>query len=299
MKKLILTTMILAVLFIGGCDYCYHCDDEWWEDDCCDDWTPPSVPWDVYSVTYDSRVEVGWHPVYNHDFSYYKVYRGASETGYYDLIAETSTAHYNDYNVTNGYTYYYAISSVDIYGNESDLSTDLVYDTPRPEGYGLRLWSADLYPADAGIDFSEYLIVPWNSITCDVFLNWDTTGYYYLQAGNLETDIMEYGPTGSLQDVDYAPETGWDPYGWVEIREGYSYVIWTASNHFAHVRVTRIYEEYIALEWSYQTDTGNPELSIGHRSPKTVEEIQIREREYERRSNIAQRSTNNSERSIR
>ncbi|RKZ35224.1 hypothetical protein DRQ33_00195 [bacterium] len=270
MKRIILFTAIIA-LFIMGCDnptWHYYCDDPCCNDPCCEDWTPPATPSGVYSVTGDQCVRIYWNPVIACDLAGYSVWRGYSETGYYYLIAETPSAYYVDRDVCNGETYYYAISAYDIWGNESDLSADMVFDTPRPEGYGERVYIVEEYPDDAGYDFSEYWVVPYDYPSADVYFGYDEMeGLYYMQAANSSTDLLIYGPTSELADVNWAPEEGWMSGANVELLPGYSYLVWTADNHFAHIRITYIGYNYINFDWAYQTDYGNPELIVDNNNP--------------------------------
>ena len=46
----------------------------------------------------------------------------------------TDASRYVDDDVRNGSTYFYAVSAYDYDGNESELSPEQVYDTPRPSG---------------------------------------------------------------------------------------------------------------------------------------------------------------------
>ncbi|MFP4458015.1 MAG: hypothetical protein ACLFSQ_00320 [Candidatus Zixiibacteriota bacterium] len=288
--KISLALIIVSAFFFTGCDTCVNCNDRY--DDCCDeDYYPPPVPYDVYTTTYDGFIEIDWHPIYSSDFDYYRVWRGYYESGEYTLIGETSTAFFTDYNVRNGQTYYYAISSVDYWGNESEMSYEIIYDTPRPEGHRYTIYSGDLYPESSGFDFSERYVVPWDDVNCDVFFSYDSDiEEFYLQAGNDMTDIMDYGYTSDLQDVDFAPETGWDPEGWEIAQRGHSYIIWTSDNHFAHLRITSMYDDRIIFDWAYQTDTGNPELF--HRTEKELPvRDMITERTIERNNNYSENIT--------
>ena len=263
MKRTFLLCAII-VLLIMGCDSpqwryrddCYYCYDE--------DYTPPPVPTGVYSVTGDMSVRLYWNPVCcSYDFSGYRIWRGLSESGYYYLIGETPSAYFVDWTACNGETYYYAVSSYDCWGNESDLSCEMVFDTPRPEGYGERVYIVEEYPDDAGYDFSSYCVVPYDDDYADVVFGYDDSDdSYYMQATDTDTDILIYGPTCELSDVDWAPEDGWLSGGSVELYEDYSYLIWTWDNRFAHVRVTCLCGSYIRFDWAYQTDEGNPELVI-------------------------------------
>ncbi|OQX90033.1 MAG: hypothetical protein B6D65_00125 [candidate division Zixibacteria bacterium 4484_93] len=250
MKRLAIIGVLLSLLTSFGCDvvvyddYCYHPHRDY----------PPPVPTNVHSVTGDNRVYLYWNPC---GACRYRIYRGYNETGYYYLVGETSSSYFVDFSAENGETYYYAISSVSCCGAESELSYDIVFDTPRPEGFAI-LWDADSYPDDSGYDFSEYSLVPRDYPSADIYFNYD--GRYWLSAANSMTDILIYGQIYSFDDIDYAPENGYIPGATVEIYPGWGYVIWTCDNHFAKLWITEATPEYVQFEWAYQTDTGNPEL---------------------------------------
>lgn len=262
---------LLSVMLISGCDSPRH------PTYCCDDYyyrTYPPAPTGVYSVTGNRSVRLYWNPIRSHCIDYYRIWRGYSECGRYYLIGETSSAHFVDWGATNGVTYYYAVSAVDCWGYESDLSDELVFDTPRPEGYGERVFVAESYPDDAGFDFSCYCVVPFDHPAADVYFSYDGHRYYMVPA-NTTTDLLVYGTTCSLSDVDWAPEGGWvnDE---VILWEGYSYLVWTSDNHFAHIRITDICGDRIYFDWAYQTDEGNPELSIPKIDREETREVSLK-----------------------
>ena len=120
---------------------------------------PPAIPTGVTTVTGDGQVEIYWNPVLEDDVAGYNVYRSPTLTGAYyhtaQLVGRESTG-YLDLNVTNGVTYYYAVDAYDFAGNESDLSYEDAFDTPRPAGSGEVLYASDVIPAQSGLDFSEY-----------------------------------------------------------------------------------------------------------------------------------------------
>ncbi len=268
---------VLAIIF-AGCDVLIV-DNRPYYDDCSSCWcdnTPPPIPRNVRSVTGDNSVYIYWNPVSCWDLDGYDVFRGNGPTGYYDYLGSTRSASFTDWTAVNGRTYYYAISSYDYCGNVSELSTDMVYDTPRPEGYSYFLWSAEIYPNDAGYDLSHYSAVPYDYPTCDFYFGHDALGYY-LNVGNDYTDIMEWGYALSLSDVDFAPSTGWSPYADVVARPGYAYIIWTADNHFATVLVREITGERLRFDWAYQTVPGNPELKAAMEKPSSMIGNKIRQ----------------------
>ncbi|MEZ5359081.1 MAG: hypothetical protein R3F48_09660 [Candidatus Zixiibacteriota bacterium] len=259
MKKLLILIAAIAALGLVGCDN---------DDDCilCSgDAGAPPVPQGVYSITGDGAVYIYWNHIddVEGDFDYYIVYRSNHpDTGYWS-IGETTDNEFVDDNVTNGQTYYYAVSSIDIYGHLSDLSYEYVFDTPRPEAYNQRLYDFNINPDNSGWDFSGRRVVAYNSIDADFYVEYyDANGVFYINVSNIDTDIQDMGYTSNLDEVNYSPTEGWSQLGWVEVIAGHTYIIWTDDNHFAKVRVTAvdIPNNSIVVDWAYQVDTGNPEL---------------------------------------
>jgi hypothetical protein len=263
MKKITCWLLLIGlVLLVLGCE----------EERCClrPDYTPPAIPRGVTSVTGDWEVYLYWYPNNEPDLAGYNVYVGSSAEGYYTLIASTPSANFVDREVTNGRTYFYAVSAYDYDGNESELSTDLVFDTPRPEGWGARLWDFHTFPQDAGYNFATQLILPYTDGRADIYFEVDR-GLPFIWRGNVHTDIQDFGYTYSLDDIDYAPEFGWIQMDWLELVEGHSYIVWTDDNHFAKFRVTGIGSDYITFDWAYQVDPGNPELKYVRKRNDTVQ----------------------------
>ena len=254
MKKILsLSVIVVPLLMLLGCE----------EENCCfrPDFTPPAVPRGVISVTGDGEVYLYWYPNTEHDLAGYNIYFGYEAEGYYTLIGSTPSANFVDRDVTNGETYFYAVSAYDYHGNESELSLDLVFDTPRPEGWGGRLWDFHSFPYDAGYNFATQLVVPYTDRRADIFFEMDK-GIPFMWRGNDNTDLQDFGYTNSIDDVDYAPEFGWIKMDWLELVIGHTYIVWTADNYFAKFRITEIGSNSITFDWAYQIDRGNPELKL-------------------------------------
>lgn len=226
------------------------------------DYQAPATPRGVTSITGDEYVEILWYESDEADLAGYRVYRSFTLTGVYDLQATVHSGYYLDDKVDNGYTYYYAVASYDYNGNESDLSPENVFDTPRPAGADLVLYDPE-YRADlAGYDFSEYRRVDYENSHADFTVDYDEYNEaFFADVPDVDTDIQDFGYTASLDDVDWAPEDGWSGVGWVELIEGHSYIIWTADNRFAKFRVVDINDTSVLLDWAYQPKIGNPELA--------------------------------------
>ncbi len=225
---------------------------------------PPAVPRGVHSITGDEEVMLIWYANTEPDLAGYRIYRSLTLSGYYYGIGETNLDHFLDFGLMNGETYYYAITAFDYDGNESDLSYELAYDTPRPEGYNEQIFDYTEYPDYAGWDFSTYSVVAYDNPVCDFYYGYDDFNEaFYFYIGHTGGLIQDFGYTESLDEITYAPEYGWSSTGIVEAILGHTYIIWTWDNHFAKFRVSSIGSNYVVFDWAYQVDPGNPELVIG------------------------------------
>ncbi|MBN1423800.1 fibronectin type III domain-containing protein [Candidatus Fermentibacteria bacterium] len=236
------------------------------ENDCRYDHTAPGVPRGVQSVTGDGSVRLSWEPSPDYDTAGYGVYWNDTAGGYYTRIATTTATSYYVGSLSNGRTYYFAVDAFDRCGNSSDLSYETVFDTPRPSGYGLRVWEVSVYPDEAGIDFSRYrsgnsaMIVPWDDNGADIYLERSGSSLF-LSAAAMDTDVLPWGYVQSLDEIDIAPEHGWVPGGSMMVSQSHAYLVWTWDNRFAKILVTRVGSDNVTLDWAYQTAEGNPELA--------------------------------------
>ncbi len=234
----------------------------------------PPAPQGVYSVTGDHSVEIVWNGVYDRDVVRYNVYRSSQATTGYAEIGRVAALDnpnldliiYNhiDNNLTNGVTHYYAVSAVDHSGQESGLSAEEVFDTPRPES------SVSLYSRFSDSTLAGFALdavpsrVTWNSVAADVYVD-DAGGIFYLNVADTLTDIQDVGYTASFDEIGFSPANGWSALGFVELIVGHTYVIWTNDDHYAKMRVTAIDSVLgrVSFQWAYQTAVGNPELAPG------------------------------------
>ena len=228
------------------------------------DHRPPEPPRNISTVTGDNRVDVYWDDNTERDLAGYNVYYSYSYHGDYELIGSTETNSFVDYGASNGVTYYYAVTAYDYNGNESDLSSDVVYDTPRPEGFNQAIFDYNLSPNNSGYDFSDYLVVPFDDNAADFFFE-NYNGEFYLDIWD-DSDIQDMGSTNDIWDISYAPSGGWvdknpdENIKYVKAVPGHTYVIWTWDNHFAKVRIKTITNERVVFDWAYQLVEGNKEL---------------------------------------
>jgi hypothetical protein len=229
------------------------------------DTTPPAAPRGIRTVSLDNAIEISWLDNTEPDVAGYQVWWSDQYDGRYTLLGKTTDNIFTDNAARNGVTTYYAISAYDFEGNESDLSKDVVYDTPRPEGLGAIVTEYRALPLRAGYDFSTYSSGPYDDPFTDFFF--EVAGSRNILNVWTDTDIQDMGYTTSLDEISSAPTMGWSPSKMVEAIPGHTYVIWTWDDHYAKVRVREISTTRLVFDWAYQTAAGNIELRISKPVP--------------------------------
>lgn len=226
------------------------------------DTVPPAAPRGVFSITGDNQVELRWLANTESDVVGYRIYMAPCATGSgcpYDRVGSTSATSFNVSGLTNGVTRYYAVGAVDGAGNESALSYETVFDTPRPAGTGAILYNFVSSPSIAGWDISSVTVRPFDDPATDVFFG-NNGSVSQMFAADTYTDIQDAGYGATLDAVTWAPASGWSPTGTVELIVGHCYVVWTRDDHYAKFRVTSVSSSAVHFDWAYQTATSNPEL---------------------------------------
>jgi hypothetical protein len=222
------------------------------------DFVPPVAPAGLYTATGDNFIELFWRANPENDVAGYNVFASATYDGRYELIGSAHSPYFQDTGARNGSTYYYAVTAYDRDGNESELSRDVVYDIPRPEGYNVILNNYRQTPSSAGYDFSDYRVRAYNDLYADMYFEY-YNGEYYMNVGT-DSDIQDVGPTNSLLEIRQAPTAGWSSTHDVTIRVGHTYVVWTWDDHYAKFRVTGLSSNRIVFDWAYQLQVSNPML---------------------------------------
>lgn len=249
MKTKILIAVVLTVTFWGCLEdpYMYHSD-----------YDAPSIPRNVVVLNGDNVIDLYWDENRERDLAGYNIYYSYSYNGKYYLLGSSDYAHFTDYGARNGSTYYYAVTAYDYNGNESQLSKDVVYATPRPEGFNQSIFDYRRFPNSSGYDFSNYSVLAYNNQNTDFFFE-NYNGTYYLNVWD-DTDIKDMGYTQDIYDIPFAPLSGWSTTKDAIAKAGHTYVIWTWDNHFAKIRVKNITSDRIVFDWAYQTIEGNDQL---------------------------------------
>ncbi len=259
MKKTFLKAALLFVVIIfSSCDIYdpfYYVDNQ-----------PPSPPTGIYVLNGDNRVDISWAQNREDDIAGYNIYYSYSYNGKYTMIGSSPNNYFVDYGANNGVTYYYAVTAYDYNGNESELSYDVVYSTPRPEGFSQVIFDYIRFPQNAGYSFSKYLVVPYNNENSDIFFE-NYNGTFYLDVWD-DTDIQDMGYTQDIYDIPYAPTAGWATTKDAIAKVGHTYVVWTWNNHYAKLRIKTITNDRVVFDWAYQLVEGNTQLK-----PKSIRTV--------------------------
>ncbi|MFI5243167.1 MAG: hypothetical protein ACHQRL_09170 [Gemmatimonadales bacterium] len=171
--------------------------------------------------------------------------------------------------LSNGVSLCFDVTAVSVNGRESDLATPR-YDTPRYDARNILIDTRQSHLSTSGFRFdfggSSELgqVVSGDRNDIDFRVDRRGDGSIWLTTGRDGTSVVLYSqdPVEDLTSIDVAPLDGYIN-GSIEAVTGYAYVFETQLSdglHYGAVRVTHVGSDYVILDWSYQTDYGNPEL---------------------------------------
>lgn len=269
MKKLsIFAILILTTLILSSCDVN---DTDYY------DYTPPSPPTGIQVLNGDNRVDIFWNRNRESDVAGYNVYYNYTYEGKYTLIGSTSGTQFADIEAVNGNKYYYAVAAYDFNGNESELSYDVIYSTPRPEGFNQPIYDAQRFPDYAGYSFQNYSVVSFNDNAADFYFDiYEGVPYLNLWEVPAPTYIQDMGLTNDIYDIPYAPPSGWVFQDYIRAYVGHTYVIRTIENQFAKIRIKQINSDGIEFDWAFQTVPGEPQLKpIVRSGERNLDKLQL------------------------
>jgi len=258
--------------------------------------TAPSVqlpaPETLTSISLNGAVHLAWSDnafqQYPNDFSFYRVYSttysldnnlcGAS----WSLEGTTVAPTFLVAALTNGVPLCFTVTAVSLDGTESARSP-LRNDTPRPDGQNVIVFTSDtLAGAQSGfrfwldangngqVDVNELgLVGPANSPTADFYVMRDASGTWLVpQRTGVTMQVYGSAPIADVTAIDVAPNGGYSTNAF-EAVPMWGYVFQMDDNigfyKYGAVRVSAVGSRYVILDWSYQTDPGNPELQVVHR----------------------------------
>ena len=180
----------------------------------------------------------------------------------------------------NGVPRCFGVSAVSDQGYES-LWSPIRADTPRPDARNVVLYARQVQSASSGFRFWRDLngdrVADANEIglvgsgaaaDIDFLVERDATGKLFLAPVRAGTGVAVYGsgPVADLTSIDFAPAITYGRTA-LEAVPGWGYIFaMDGGDGFARygaVRVSHVGQNFLILDWSYQTDPGNPELLVG------------------------------------
>jgi len=207
-------------------------------------------------------------------FSYYRVYSTSYDIATnvcnattWVLEGTTVSEDFISSGLTNGVPLCFAVSAVSTDGHESNWSVP-TYDTPRFDARNIMLTAFQVTPATSGFSFYDPatqtvgLVTSGARTDIDFRLDRHVDGTLWLLPIYSGTLVQSIGAIADLTAIDVAPSTGYASAAVAAtIGNGYVFEIpLTDGTHFGGVRVTALGASYAIIDWSYQSDPGNPEL---------------------------------------
>jgi hypothetical protein len=215
-------------------------------------------------------------------FKWYRVYSTLYnlDTGFCDaswgLEGTTVAPEFLASALTNGSPRCFGVTAVSTEGYES-MWSPLRQDTPRPDGRNTLVFALQQDATQAGFRFwndanndgtgqsSELgLVESGNAADIDFRVTRGTADTMWIEPVYSGTRMRVYGQVADLTSIDFAPAAGYSrdtiqavpTYGYVfEIVEG-------TTLRYGALRVTHVGRDYVIFDWSFQTDLGNPELTV-------------------------------------
>lgn len=251
-----------------------------------------SAPSSLTSTTLDRAIALTWsdNPFTEapNGFRIYRVYSASYDldTGFCgaDWVLEGTTVapEFIAGALTNGVPRCFGVSAISIEGFES-LWSPIRSDTPRPDARNVVVFARQVSDAGSGFRFWRDLnsnglaeigeiglVEPGSSSSIDFSVERDANGDMFLTPVRTGTGVNGYGtaPVEDLTSIDFAPDSTYltSP---IQAVPGFGYVFEMDGGdgflRYGAVRVTHVGTDFLIMDWSYQTDPGNPELIIGSR----------------------------------
>jgi cellulose 1,4-beta-cellobiosidase len=169
---------------------------------------PPLAPTGFVAVPSSGVVYLKWNKNSEPDLNGYRLYRSTYPGGYSLVVGTTtltaSTSIYTDTGLTNGITYFYRLTALDIAGNESSYSTEV---TAKPDELIECVFSVDMRSQGATVTsvqiVSNLIWPPWTPQTTQLTNNGNNIWFktlYLPKANNMQ---YKYVMNGTVWKNDF------------------------------------------------------------------------------------------------
>ena len=241
---------------------------------------PPPVPDGIEAVALDNAVYLRWseNSTSADDFVAWRVYYSGDDGDQY--LGDTDSPGFIDFLAVNGATATYYVTSLDVYGHESDAS-EFVESTPRPDYTSEIMYPYQSVPESSGFRFQETDVVEavmdgddphrhFRVVANSQGLWFDPGPGAFIHPTRRYTSALKCGP-GADPDCtswELAPTSQYTSSD-VRLEAGYTYMFYVPGDdgemRYGAVRASNsggCQEGYIIIfDWAYQTQAGNPSLS--------------------------------------
>jgi hypothetical protein len=246
----------------------------------------PQIPTNLISTSLDGAVALLWDDnAFAADPNRFQNYRIFSTT--YDLDNDLCGSTWSLEGTTvapefivsalvNGEPRCFSVSAVNVDQIESARSAERP-DTPRPDARNVVVFARQAQDANSGFIFwaddgdetvqDAELGVVTNGSDPDVdfSVERDGSGRLFLAPVFSSTTVASYGDVADLTSIDIAPISGFAR-SELEAVPGRGYVFQMPGGdglfRYGAVRTTHVGQNFLILDWAYQTDPENPELRI-------------------------------------
>jgi hypothetical protein len=249
----------------------------------------PEAPTSLSSITLDAAVALTWsdNPFVSDpaNFQNYNVYSTSYDLDNdrcgtsWQLEGTTVAPEFLVGALTNGVPRCFTVTAMSPRGAESDRSP-MRADTPRPDarnvalaafqvqaaGSGFRFW--DDLNGDGAVQDGELGLVRSGGGTDIVFAVDRINGELFLTPVRAGTGVELYdenNPVEDLTSIDFAADRAYRTTA-IQASPGFGYVFemngGDGFKRYGAVRVTHVGQDFLILDWAYQTDPGNPELLV-------------------------------------
>lgn len=254
---------------------------------------PPDVPATLASTSLDGAIALFWSDnsfVSDPDiFAAYHVYSTPYDLDTQEcddswrLEGTTVAPEFIVGALTNGVPRCYEVTAVAVDGAESDPSP-FVFDTPRPDARNVVLFARQASDAESGFRFWQDLngdgladdnelglVRSGSASDIDFAVDRELDGSFTLTLVRQGTGAEFYAdiPVEDLTSIDFAEDRSYASTP-IEAAVGFGYVFEMVAEaddfaRYGAIRVTHVGQEFLILDWAFQTDPGNPELIVAGR----------------------------------
>ncbi|MGI9078329.1 MAG: hypothetical protein ACR2G6_13535 [Gemmatimonadaceae bacterium] len=238
------------------------------------------APAQMFSISLDRAIQLSW-PTTARDaapslFDHYRVYstpynldQDLCDDANWVLEGSTVSEDFLATGFPNGAPRCFTVSAVSFNGHESIWARPRS-DTPRYDARNIVVYARESAPLKSGFRFFDAATVSFGSVVAgdrtdiDFRVERRPDGSLWFNPVRAGVRVALYGSTAvdDLTAVDLAPVSGYAASS-IEALPGFAYVFETLladGLHYGAVRVSHVSRDYMILDWSYQSDRGNPEL---------------------------------------